>query len=62
MGGCGSALCVTALCRRCHRSYDAGELDLLPYMEPAYRAQLAHAVAHVGLIGALRRISSSFGR
>jgi hypothetical protein len=35
----------------------AGVLVLLPYLEPAYRAQLAHAVGHVGLIGALRRIS-----
>jgi hypothetical protein len=57
LGGCGHALCVTALCRRCHRAYDRGELDLLPYLEPAWRAQMAHAVGHVGLIGALRRIS-----
>ena len=41
----------------CHRAYDSGELDLLPHLEPAWRAQLAHAVGHVGLIGALRRIS-----
>jgi len=53
LGGCGSASCVTALCRRCHRAYDAGELDLLPYLEPAWRAQVAHAVGHVGLIGSL---------
>jgi hypothetical protein len=57
LGGCGHALCVTALCRRCHRAYDRGELDLLPYLEPAWRSQIAHAVGHVGLIGALRRIS-----
>ena len=57
MGGCDSGLCVTSLCRRCHRAYDAGALDLLPHLEPAYRAQLAHAVGHVGLIGALRRIT-----
>lgn len=56
LGGCGDALCVTALCRRCHRAYDAGHLDLLPYLEPGWRAQLAHAVGHVGLLGALRRI------
>ena len=56
LGGCGDALCVTALCRRCHRAYDRGELDLLPYLEPAWRAQIAHAVGHLGLIGALRRI------
>jgi hypothetical protein len=57
LGGCGDPLCVTALCRRCHRPYDRGELDLLPYLEPAWRPQLAHAVGHVGLIAALRRIS-----
>ena len=27
------------------------------YLEPAWRSQVAHAVGHVGLIGALRRIS-----
>jgi hypothetical protein len=57
LGGCGDALCICPLCRRCHRAYDRGELDLLPYLEPAWRAQLAHAVGHVGLVGALRRIS-----
>jgi hypothetical protein len=59
LGGCGDARCVTALCRACHRAYDSGELDLLPHLEPAWRAQLAHAVGHVGLIGALRRISGA---
>jgi hypothetical protein len=39
-----------------HRAYDRGEIDLLPFLEPGWRAQLAHAVGHVGLIGALRRI------
>jgi hypothetical protein len=58
LGGCGEPLCVVPLCRLpCHRAYDCGELDLLLYLEPAWRAQLAHAVGHVGLIGALRRIS-----
>ncbi len=57
LGGCGYALCVTALCRRWHRAYDRGELDLLPYLEPGWREQVAHAVGHVGLIAALRRIS-----
>jgi hypothetical protein len=47
------------LCRLHHRAYDRGELDLLPYLEPAWRAQLAHAVGHVGLIGALGRISGT---
>ncbi|MGZ4182945.1 MAG: hypothetical protein ACXVUL_19960 [Solirubrobacteraceae bacterium] len=58
LGGCGDPLCVVPLCRRCHRAYDRGALDLLPYLEPAWRAQLAHAVRHLGLIGALRRVSS----
>ena len=57
LGGCADRLCVVPLCRRCHRAYDQGRLDLLPYLEPGWRAQLAHAVGHVGLIGALRRIS-----
>ena len=57
LGGCGDALCVVPACRHCHREYDRGELDLLPYLEPVWRAQVAHAVGHVGLIGALRRIS-----
>ncbi len=59
LGGCGDWLSVVPLCRQCHRAYDRGELDLLPYVEPRWRAQLAHAVGHVGLIGALRRISGS---
>jgi hypothetical protein len=57
VGGCSDRACVIPACRTCHRAYDTGELDLLPYLEPGYRAQLAHAVGHVGLIGALRRIS-----
>jgi hypothetical protein len=59
LGGCGDAACCVPLCRPHHRAYDRGELDLLPYLEPAWRAQLAHAVGHVGLIGALRRISGT---
>jgi hypothetical protein len=59
LGGCGDALCVIPACRAHHRAYDRGELDLLPYLEPVFRAQLAHAVGHVGLIGALRRISGN---
>jgi hypothetical protein len=59
LGGCADALCVVPLCRHHHRAYDRGELDLLPYVAPAWRTQLAHAVGHVGLVGALRRISGS---
>ena len=59
LGGCGDPFCVVLLCRHHHRAYDRGELDLLPYYEPLWRAQLAHAVGHVGLIGALRKISGN---
>jgi hypothetical protein len=61
LGGCGDPLRVLPLCRTHHRTYHRGELDLLPYLEPAWRAQLAHAVGHAGLIGALRRISATRG-
>jgi hypothetical protein len=61
LGGCGDPLCVVPACRSCHRAYDEGRLDLLPHLEPAWRAQLAHAVGHVGLIGALRRIAGAPG-
>ena len=61
VGGCDDALCVVALCRSCHRRYDSGALDLVAYLEPDYRAEAAHAVAHVGLAGALRRISNTRG-
>jgi len=60
-GGCDDALCVVALCRSCHRRYDSGALDLVAYLEPDHRAEAAHAVAHVGLAGALRRISGRRG-
>ena len=37
-------------------------MDLLPYLEPVWQAQLAHAVGHLGLIGALPRISGATHR
>jgi len=57
LGGCDHPLCVVALCRTHHRAYDRGALDLMPHLEPHYRAQVAHAVAHLGLIGTLRRLT-----
>jgi hypothetical protein len=57
LGGCDEPECVVALCRPHHRAYDRGELDLLPYLEPSYRIETAHAVMHLGLIGALRRLT-----
>ena len=61
LGGCDHPLCVVALCRSCHRRYDAGALDLVAWLEPGHRAEAAHAVAHLGLAGALRRISGQRG-
>jgi hypothetical protein len=59
LGGCDDPDCVVALCRRHHRAYDAGRLDLLPYLEPICRRELAHAVGHLGLVGTLRRVTGS---
>jgi hypothetical protein len=59
LGGCDEPDCVVPLDRGCHRAYDRGELDLLPYLEPRCRAELAHGVAHVGLIALLRRVTGT---
>jgi hypothetical protein len=58
LGGCDHPDCVVALCRLHHRAYDRGRLDLVPYLEPRFRGEAAHAVIHVGLAGALRRIAN----
>jgi hypothetical protein len=63
LGGCDHEDCVVGLCRDgqgggCHRAFDKGELDLLPYLEPSYRREAAHAVLHLGLAGAVRRLSN----
>jgi 5-methylcytosine-specific restriction endonuclease McrA len=57
LGGCDEPDCVAPLCRRCHRSYDRGELDLLPHLEPRFRAELAHALTHLPLVAVLRRVT-----
>jgi hypothetical protein len=41
-----------------HREYDEGGLDLSPYLEPRWRAELAWAVEAVGLFAALKRITN----
>ena len=58
LGGCDEADCVAPLCRPCHRDFDERRLDLLPYLEPRYRAELAHALLHVGLVGLVRRFKT----
>lgn len=57
-GGCDDPMCVVPGCRVCHRRYDGGELDLLPYLEPRHRAELGHALQHLGLIGLYRRVTN----
>lgn len=57
-GGCDDALCTVPLCRKHHRLYDEGHLDLVPYLEPRYRAELAHALTHVGLERLYQRASN----
>jgi hypothetical protein len=57
LGGCDDADCVVPLCRRCHRAHDRGELDLLPYLEPGYRVELADALRHVSLLALLRQVT-----
>ena len=48
---------TVALCWLHHRAYDTGRLELLPYLEPEWRDEVAHAVHHLGLIGAVRRLA-----
>jgi hypothetical protein len=59
LGGCDHPDCVVPLCWLHHRAYDTGTLELLPHLEPRWRAEVAHAVSHLGLIGALRRLAPS---
>jgi hypothetical protein len=56
LGGCDEADCVVPLCRTHHRAYDKGGLDLVAHLEPDWRREAAHAVGHLGLVGALRRL------
>ena len=48
---------VVPLRRDQHRLFDAGELDLLPYLEPHFRVELAYAVERVGLLATLRQVT-----
>ena len=57
LGGCDDPLCMVPLCWLHHRAYDTGRLELLPYLEPCWRAEVAHAVLDLGLIGADRRLA-----
>lgn len=56
LGGCDDPLCVVPLSRIVHDAYDRGEVDLLPYLS---YAEQAHAVEHLGILRALKRITGS---
>lgn len=61
-GGCDDPLCVIALCRWDHRLFDDNAIELLPRLEAAgLREEIAHAVVHLGLIGALHRLTLERG-
>jgi hypothetical protein len=57
LGGCDHPDCVVPLCWAHHRAHDTGRLELLPHLEPEWRAEVAHAVSHLGLIGVVRRLA-----
>lgn len=52
------ARAVVPLCRQCHRAFDEGEFSLLEHLEPLYRTELAYAVARVGLMATVRRVTN----
>lgn len=60
-GGCDDPLCVVPLCRRCHREFDDGDLDLLPDLVQVYVPELAHALEHYNgdLIALLQRLTGT---
>src|SRR4051794_20270153 len=51
LGGCDHPDCVVPLCWTHHRAYDTGRLELLPYLEPVWRGEVAPAGRPLGLIG-----------
>lgn len=59
IGGDDNPLAVVPLCPGCHRGYDEEGLDLLPFLEPDYRAEIAYAVILVGIARAYRRITNA---
>lgn len=52
MGGCDHEDCIVPLPRFIHRLFDEGKFDLLPWLT---REEQAHAVSHLGILGALKR-------
>lgn len=56
-GGGDDPLDVVPLCAEHHRLFDDGRLSILEHLEPRYRDEVAQAVRHMGLIGALHRLT-----
>lgn len=56
IGGCDHEDCTVPLCRPLHTAYDDHRFDLLPHLS---LAEQSHAVAHLGLLRALKRITGS---
>jgi hypothetical protein len=57
-GGCDDPLCVVPLTRLEHRAFDAGDLDILPYLiAHGFWAELAHAIQahHVDPLSLIHR-------
>lgn len=52
-------LAVVGLSRELHRRYDTGDFDLLPYLTGRHDDAVAFAVARVGLLPALERITNT---
>jgi hypothetical protein len=51
---------VVPLCAAEHHAYDLHELDLLPYLEPHYRTELAFAVERFGLVSTYKRVTGDW--
>lgn len=47
---------VVPLCKKHHTAYDQHKLDLLPYLS---HDEQAAAVSHVGIVSAMRRLTST---
>lgn len=58
LGGCDQPACVIGLCRHAHRAYDEHELDILGLLT---LEEQAHAVAHLGIARAYRRLTGQRG-
>lgn len=56
IGGCDDVRCVVGLCRLVHSSYDDHRFDVLPLLT---LDEQAHAVEHLGLLRALRRVTGT---